>query len=183
MTGRRSFWRRRRSNRRLTAARRGRAVPGIGRGRGDCRAAGQGECDHGQSGAVARCAAGGVAGGGIAGAGHAHGAGAGGHAGRDAGPETIRKRLAELAGQADNAAALADAAGTDLTIFAAPGEAAPAWVEAYGKLVQPEDATLARLKGWLLYRQGKLDEARGGGGGTAGQAGSILFTSSPATAS
>lgn len=72
----------------------------------------------------------------------------------------IRKRLTEMAKQTDNPAALADAAGADLTVLATPGPDTAAWIDAYAKLVAPEDVTLARLRGWMLFRQGKLDEAR-----------------------
>jgi tetratricopeptide (TPR) repeat protein len=72
----------------------------------------------------------------------------------------IRRRLAELARHTDNTSSLADAAGADLMVLAAPGPDTTAWIDAYAKLVAPEDITLARLRGWLLYRQGKLDEAR-----------------------
>jgi len=72
----------------------------------------------------------------------------------------IRKRLSELAKETDNAAALADAAGAALTILPEPGPEAAMWVDTYAKLVAPDDATLARLRGWQLFREGKLDDAR-----------------------
>jgi hypothetical protein len=72
----------------------------------------------------------------------------------------IRKRLAELARDPQEAAALADAAGADLTILPIPGPDTPAWIDAYAKFVTPEDPTLIRLKGWLLYRQNKLEQAQ-----------------------
>ncbi len=72
----------------------------------------------------------------------------------------IRKRLAEMAKDTSDASALANAAGADLTIMAQPGPDTVAWIAAYGALVDPTDTTLARLNGWLLLRQGNLEEAR-----------------------
>jgi hypothetical protein len=72
----------------------------------------------------------------------------------------VRKRLTELAKDATNAAALADAAGADLMIYRKTGGETAGQIEAYAKLVDPEDTTLARLRGWHLYRQGKLADAK-----------------------
>jgi hypothetical protein len=72
----------------------------------------------------------------------------------------IRRRLAELAKDRKNAAALADAAGADLTILATPGPDTPGWIDAYAKLVAPEDPTLIRLQGWLFFRQNQFAEAQ-----------------------
>jgi hypothetical protein len=72
----------------------------------------------------------------------------------------IEKRLADMAKDPSNAAALADAAGTELTLVTHPGPNTQAWIDAYAKLVDPSDATLARLNGWMALRQGKLDEAQ-----------------------
>lgn len=72
----------------------------------------------------------------------------------------VRKRLAELAKDTTSAAALADAAGADLMIYRKTGSETAALIEAYAKLVDPDDTTLARLRGWHLYRQGKPAEAK-----------------------
>ena len=72
----------------------------------------------------------------------------------------IRRHLAELAKDAQNPSALADAAGADLTILPTPGPDTPAWIDSYAKLVAADDPTLVRLKGWLLFRQGNFDEAQ-----------------------
>jgi hypothetical protein len=72
----------------------------------------------------------------------------------------IRKRLAEMAKDPANAASLADAAGADLTVMAKTGPDTAAWIDAYANLVDPADTTLARLRGWQLFRQGTFDKAK-----------------------
>ena len=81
-------------------------------------------------------------------------------------PAKIEKLLAELVkkgteGGATGAAdSLADAAGIELTIMPQISPDAATWVDSYANLVAADDATLGRLRGWQLYREGKLDAAR-----------------------
>ncbi len=56
--------------------------------------------------------------------------------------------------------AYADAAGIALTMLPTPGPDVSAWIDAYTKEAGAEDATVSRLRGWNLYRQGKLPEAQ-----------------------
>jgi len=60
----------------------------------------------------------------------------------------------------ENISTLADAAGIDLTMLPDVGPQTADWIDAYANAVPADDPTLIRLKGWLLYRQGKLEEAR-----------------------
>ena len=74
----------------------------------------------------------------------------------------IRSRLAAMVSAAkgdDRAAALADAAGIAWTVLGGNAPEAAAWTDEYATLVAADDPTLARLRGWQLYRQGKLENA------------------------
>ncbi len=78
----------------------------------------------------------------------------------------IQKQLAAMVEAAKGdprASALADASGIALSVLAEnPNQAdaqADSWIEEYAKLVAADDPTLARLRGWQLFRQGKLTDA------------------------
>ena len=88
---------------------------------------------------------------------------------RPRGPQSSASRkfasaLAELAKQIDGPTALADAAGADLTILSTPGPDTASWIDAYEKMVAPEDMTLARPARLapLPAKENSTKHARGG---------------------
>jgi tetratricopeptide (TPR) repeat protein len=74
--------------------------------------------------------------------------------------DEIAKRLAELAKNTTDPAALADAAGAALTVLPTLPPDTSTWIDNYAKLVNADDPTLIRLRGWLLYRQGDMAKAQ-----------------------
>jgi tetratricopeptide (TPR) repeat protein len=67
--------------------------------------------------------------------------------------------VAKIKAAPNDPAPLADAAGVELTIMPTVSAAAAEWIDDYARLVAPDDLTLQRLRGWQLYRQGKLEDA------------------------
>jgi tetratricopeptide (TPR) repeat protein len=83
--------------------------------------------------------------------------------------ERVQKAIETMAHDAESGkappTAWADAAGVALTVLntgetATSSAQAAGWIDAYAKTVAADDPTLARLRGWQLYRAGKFDEAR-----------------------